>query len=139
GGLSRQEPMKALWNRVLGIDVSPGVELGEERLEFAALPDGVSMIGVLAAAVVLTLVVWWLYRREGRDLSVRMRVILVGLRLLALLAVAVMLLEPLLVFSQKETVESNLLLVVDDSESMLFSDPYSDETQAVAIAAELKL
>ena len=47
----------------------------------------------------------------------------------ALLAIAVMLVEPVLVSSHRETVRSHLPIIVDDSESMRFSDPYTDETR----------
>ena len=81
----------------------------------------------------------WLYRWEGRDLSRPKRALLVGLRVLTLLAVAIMLLEPVLVSTRRETVPSHLPIVVDDSESMRFSDPYTDNSRAVEIAASLKL
>ena len=64
---------------------------------------------------------------EGRDLSRSKRALLVGLRVLTLLAVAIMLLEPVLVSTRRETVPSHLPIIVDDSESMKFSDPYTDE------------
>ncbi len=50
-----------------------------------------------------------------------------------------MLLEPVLVSSLRETVPSHLLVVIDDSESMKFSDPYTDSTRAAEIAASLQL
>ena len=50
-----------------------------------------------------------------------------------------MLLEPVLVSSQRETVPSHLAIVLDDSESMRFSDPYTDDSRAVALAADMKL
>ncbi len=62
---------------------------------------------------------------------------LVGLRVLTLLAVAAMLVEPVLVFTRRETVRSHLALILDDSESMTFSDPYTDDSRAVEIAAAL--
>ena len=64
---------------------------------------------------------------------------LVGLRVLTLLAVAAMLVEPVLVFARRETVRSHLAVILDDSESMTFSDPYTDDSRAVEIAAALRL
>ena len=82
---------------------------------------------------------WRLYRWRARSCRGRSAALLVGLRVLTLLAVAIMLLEPVLVSSRRETVPSHLLIVVDDSESMKFSDPYTDSTRAAEIAASLKL
>ena len=50
-----------------------------------------------------------------------------------------MLIEPVLVSTRRETVPSHLMIVVDDSESMKFSDPYTDNSRAVDIATRLKL
>ena len=94
----------------------------------------------MALAVVAILVLlWWLPSREKKELSRPRRAWLVGLRALVLLAIAVMLVEPVLVSSHRETIRSHLPIIVDDSESMRFSDPYTDETRAVATAAALKL
>ena len=49
-----------------------------------------------------------------------------------------MLFEPVLVSTRRETIPSHLLIVVDDSESMRFSDPYTDNSRAADIAAELE-
>ena len=40
--------------------------------------------------------------------------------------------------SQRETVQSHLAIVLDDSESMKFSDPYTDESKAAEIASEIE-
>src|SRR5262249_45412632 len=74
-----------------------------------------------------------------RDLSRARRALLVGLRAITLLAVAVMLLEPVLVSTRREAVPSHLALIFDDSESMKFSDPYTDATRASELAAGLQL
>ena len=41
-----------------------------------------------------------------------------------------MLVEPVLVSSHRETIPSHLAVIIDDSESMRFADPYTDETKA---------
>ena len=93
----------------------------------------------IVAAILLLALLWVLYRRERRDLSRARRGVLVGLRVLTLLAVAAMLVEPVLIFTRRETVRSHLALILDDSESMTFSDPYTDDSRAVEIAAALRL
>lgn len=133
--------MNRYWQTILGIrPTSPGAEIvGETRLEWTALPAGAEALAALVAGGLVLALVWWLYRRERRGLSVRKRLVMAGLRALTLLAVAVMLLEPVLVSSRRETVKSHLPILVDDSESMKFSDPYTDETRAGEIATALKL
>ena len=132
--------MNRLWQYLLGIDRSPGATPGESsRLEFAAWPRGAGSIVIIVSAIAITYLLWRLYRWEGRDLSRAKRFLLVGLRMLILLTVAAMLLEPVWVSSLRETVPSHLPIVLDDSESMRFSDPYTDATRAVAIAADMKL
>ena len=132
--------MNSLWQRLLGMQRSPGAEAaGETRLEFTALPKGAVAVGVVLAAVALLAMLWWLYRRESRDLSPAKRGLLVGLRTLTIAAIAAMLVEPVLISSHKETVKSRLAIVLDDSESMRFADPYTDDTRAVEIATALKL
>src|SRR5262249_54697248 len=81
----------------------------------------------------------WLYRRERPELSRRRRALLVSLRMLVILAVVAMLVEPVLITSRRETLRSHLAIVVDDSESMRFADPYTDESRAVAAASALGL
>lgn len=132
--------MSRFWQILLGIDQSSGAFAGgETRLELTALPQGAGVLGVLAAAAALVALVWWLYGRERREMSTRRKSLLVGLRMLTLLAVAAMLVEPVLVSSRRETLKSHLALVLDDSESMKFADPYTDDSRAVELASALKL
>jgi hypothetical protein len=133
--------MNRFWQILLGIEPSsPGVSAGEDsRLEFAALPKGAVAVGLILAALAVLALLWWLYRRERRELSPMKRVLLVGLRALTLVCLVIMLVEPVLVSSRKETVPSHLALVVDDSESMKFSDPYTDNSKAAEIATGLRL
>jgi hypothetical protein len=134
--------MSRIWETLLSIEPrSQGaVAAGEStRLEFTELPHG-GMALLLAAAVIAVLfLLSRLPRREKQDLSAPRRAWLFALRALVLLTLAVMLIEPLLVSSHRETVRSHLPIIVDDSESMRFSDPYTDETRAVATAAALEL
>jgi hypothetical protein len=132
--------MNRFWQMLLGIERSPGaVARGDTRLELAAMPKGPGALVLILGALILLALLWRLYRWERRELSRTKRGILVGLRGLTLLAVSIMLLEPVLVSSQRETVPSHLVMVLDDSESMKYSDPYTDDSRAVALAADLKL
>ncbi len=133
--------MSRIFQSLLGIDGSPGTAPsgGSVRLELTAVPTGGAALATVAAAVAALALLWWLYRRERRELSRPRRALLVGLRVLVLTAVVVMLVEPVLVSSHRETVRSHLAIIVDDSESMRFADPYTDETKAAEYASALRL
>ena len=69
--------------------------------------------------------VMYLYRREGRSLGFPIRVMLSTLRMIALLGVVIMLLEPVVVFTKTEHVPSTILILRDHSESMDLKDAYA--------------
>ena len=81
----------------------------------------------------------YLYRREGRMISRKARLTLAALRFLTLGGVLAMLLEPAIIFVNRETIPSRLLVLVDNSQSMDFQDAYVDAPQARRIVAALKL
>jgi hypothetical protein len=125
---------------ILGIDRPKGAEpSGASRLELTALPQGATAAALVVAAIAFLAIVWWLYRHERPDLARIKRGLMAGLRALTLLALAAMLVEPVLISSQRETVKSHLAIVLDDSESMKFSDPYTDQSRAAEIASKMKL
>jgi len=133
--------MSRIWRSLLGIEYSPGTAPsgGSSRLELTAAPTGGMALALAAAVAAALVLLWWLYRQERRELSRPRRAWLVGLRVLVLAAVGAMLIEPVLVSSHRETIRSHLAIIVDDSESMRFADPYTDETKAAEAAAALQL
>ncbi|MDB5351955.1 MAG: hypothetical protein JWN86_3202 [Planctomycetota bacterium] len=134
--------MNRHWQSLLGIEHrSPGSAPtgGATRLELTAWPSGGMVLAVAAAVAAVLVLLWWLPRCEKRELSWPRRAWLVSLRALVLVAVAAMLVEPVLVSSHRETLRSHLPIIVDDSESMRFADPYTDETRAAGFASALKL
>ena len=126
--------MNRIYESLLGIDRSPGASSAgrSTRLEFSSVPAGLTALVIFALAAAILLLFWRLYRRERPELSWRKRAVLVGLRVVVLLAIAAMLVEPVWVSSFRETIPSHLAIVVDDSESTRFADPYTDETKAAA-------
>src|SRR5258707_14913790 len=132
--------MNIFLKTILGSERSAGeVGGGDSRLELTALPRGAEGVALVLGAIFLLALIWRLYRGERRGLSRPRRVVLVGLRVLPLLALAAMLAEPVLVSSRHETVPSHLAIVLDDSESLGFSDPYTDDSRAAELAARLRL
>src|ERR1700729_4199968 len=92
---------------ILGITHSPDlVEGGSWALRFQALPEGTPGVGFSALAALAIAGVWWLYRLEGRVVSLPTRLAMVGLRLTVLACVAGMLLELVVVITKKEKVPS---------------------------------
>jgi hypothetical protein len=133
--------MSSLWRWLLGIGRPSGEVAvgGTTRLELSALPAGGYALALVVAVLVLAYSFWRLNRIERRELSPQKRTFLVALRMLVIGAVAVMLIEPVLVTTRRETLRSHLPMIVDDSESMRFSDPYTDESRAAEVAAGLRL
>ncbi len=85
--------MNRIWQMLLGIEPSsPGVVTGgDSQLEFAALPRGTVAVVLIVGGLLLLALLWRLYRWERRELSPAKRALLVGLRMLTLLAAAIML------------------------------------------------
>lgn len=131
--------MNRFWQYLLGIEPpSPGATPPDDaRLEFASLPQGASAVWLALAAVAVAWLVWRLTNWGRKDLTASRRVALAAIRLLVLGALATMLLEPVLVFVRREESPSRLAVIVDDSESMRFSDPYTDAARAAEVAGKL--
>lgn len=119
--------MNDFFRWLLGIRATPDWAAGGRwSFEFQSLPRGVWSVAAVAAAVAVVLGVWWLYRREGRQLGLGTRTALAAMRYLIFLGVAFMLLELTIVITKREQVPSHLLVLVDASQSMGLSDPYTD-------------
>ncbi|MDG3008269.1 vWA domain-containing protein [Paludisphaera mucosa] len=131
--------MNRFWQYLLGIETpSPGAPPPDDvRLELASLPQGAAAVGAALAALALVVLIWQLARWSRKDLTTGRRILLTAIRLLTIAALGVMLLEPVLVFVRREQSPSRLAMILDDSESMRFSDPYTDAAKAAAIAGKL--
>src|SRR3954470_14874545 len=131
--------MRRLLEILLGIDPAPWAEGGSWHVQFLSLPKHGWAVLLLAAVPLAAWGVMLLYRREGRTLSLPVRVMLSTLRMLVLLGILAMLLEPVLVFQKQEFVPSNLLVLTDRSSSMDLRDAYADAAAADRITKSLKL
>src|SRR3954469_5909518 len=131
--------MRRLIQILLGVDPPPWAEGGGWRLEWLAWPRGDWTLAILFFIAAATWGVLWLYRREGRNLLLPVRVMLATLRMVALLGVGVMLLEPVIVFTKQEWVPSNVLVLLDRSESMDLRDAFVEQPRAERTAAALRL
>jgi hypothetical protein len=131
--------MHRLLQILFGVKPAPWTQGGDWRLEWLALPKHEWMLLLLLAVLAGTWGVLWLYKREGRNLSLPVRVGLTSLRMIVLLGIVAMLVEPVLVFSKKEMVPSNLLVLTYNSESMELKDAYVDDAQAKKFVGALNL
>ena len=101
---------------------------GAWHLELHSLPQGMQAVLAIAGAAGAVALIWLLYRWEGRSLGAGVRVAISSLRLLALACLTLMLCDLVLVIDRRERMPSNLLVLVDTSESMVLTDPYDDAT-----------
>jgi hypothetical protein len=115
-----------------------GAAEGDWHFEFQSLPQGATGLAVVALFVAALAGVFWLYRLEGRQLSLGRRLTFVALRGLIIAGAAIMLLDPVLVIDRHEKVPSHLLVLVDTSESMGLTDPYMDERAAQKLSDRLQ-
>lgn len=104
-----------------GIDVEPGTEL---RLELTAWPEGGLALLLLLGVSLAFIGVFWVYRRDGRNLGPWQRTTLAALRCLALLTLMIVVLEPNLVAVKKEERPGHTILLLDVSQSMQQIDAF---------------
>ncbi|MBX2850355.1 MAG: VWA domain-containing protein [Phycisphaeraceae bacterium] len=116
---------------LVGIEPEEGAEGGTWSLQWLNAPRAgdtafLIILGCLAMAVLF----WWLYRKETGQLTGKARYLLLSLRILLTAIVVIMLLKPALVLSRIEERPSELLVLVDTSQSMGLSDAWVDPQQA---------
>ncbi|MGC4031968.1 MAG: vWA domain-containing protein [Tepidisphaeraceae bacterium] len=131
--------MQPLLRILFGLKPAPWTDGGAWRLDWLALPKHDGRFFLAAGIIGVAILAWLLYRWEARGVGWPMRVAFVALRLVVLVGVLGMLLEPVIVFSKTEQEPSNVLVLVDRSDSMNLAEPYSDTAQAKKLADALKL
>jgi len=126
--------MKQIIHWLFGLEEAKHVEGGDWKLQWLGKPGGDMALLIIVGILVVLGLFWWLYKREGGQLSKRTRYLLFSLRLVAFALAIVMLLEPNLEMSKVEQKPSQLLVLVDTSTSMGLADAWLDESQAEAAA-----
>ena len=108
------------FQRLLGIPPGAASKMGQTHLSFtAAWP-------LWAAALLFVLALGWFsffYWRDGTRPSWWVKGPLVALRLIAVAALVIMLAQPTLRLRQEDIIRPNVILLVDNSESMARPDP----------------
>jgi hypothetical protein len=131
--------MNRLLQLMFGLGDGPLAPGGRWRLEWGAVPTGDRALLWLVAIVVAAVGVWWLYRVEAASRRPGVRLLLGAVRLAVLGAVAVMLLEPILIFSHVEHEPSNMIVLLDNSRSMGLRDAWQAPSAGQALADVLRL
>src|SRR5947208_2342995 len=113
---------------ILGLERGFLSREGELSLQFNPAWPGQQYVGAvswnLLLIVLAVLLVWYVYRREGRSRSVRIALGIVRGFLLAFLIV--LLNRPILTLGQSRTEPSVLAIMIDDSVSMRVRDAGND-------------
>jgi len=121
--------MLASW---LGLDIDPTAEL---QVEFSSFPTGGMGLLVLVGAALALLFVVAVYKRDARTLRPFQRAVLAFLRIVAVGATILLLLEPNLVAVRRETRPGHTILLLDQSQSMTHRDAWRrDGVQGIAQA-----
>lgn len=118
------------WSKLLGIDKM--ARDGDVRLEWDMMPEA-----WVLALVILPLVAglaFFLYRSERKDVGLGPKILLTAFRALLLLVVLFMIFGPKLSVYTIEKERSYVVVLVDDSTSMLKSDPPISNEDRVRLA-----
>jgi len=116
---------------LLGVEPEKWAQGGKWSLQWLGAPRGGDTIFmILRGSLAVIALFWWLYRKETGQLTSKARYLLLSLRVLLAAIVLIMLLEPALVLSRVEERPSELLVLVDTSQSMGLSDAWIDAQQA---------
>jgi hypothetical protein len=131
--------MNRLLQILFGLGDTPLTSGGRWRLEWGAVPTGDRALLWIVAIGVAAVGIWWLYRIEAGSQRPRVRLLLGAVRLAVLGAVAVMLLEPILIFSHVEREQSNMIVLLDNSRSMGLRDAWQAQSAGQGLADALHL
>jgi hypothetical protein len=131
--------MNRFADMLLGLKPTPWTEGGARHLEWLEMPKHDKLLLLMLGIAAAVWGVLYLYRREGRNLHLAIRVSLSALRMTALIGVIVMLLEPVVVFTKTEQVASTILVIRDNSESMDLKDAYANAAYADRVAKALSV
>ncbi|MHC4607357.1 MAG: hypothetical protein ACYTAF_10590 [Planctomycetota bacterium] len=119
------------WSRLLGID-RVNLSEGDWYLDWTnALPLWAIVLVVIP---LICTVVWLIYRRERRDVGTGPKVFLTGVRAMLILLVLLLLMGPVITVEIQKSRKSYLIVMLDDSLSMLKRDPPIDPADKITLA-----
>jgi uncharacterized membrane protein len=126
GGVHRPQPPLPIQREVLAVtqELQSGTSL-RESLRWMDMPE--LWVVVLVLVPVLALIAWIGYARE--PISSPWRYALAGLRFASLAALLLVLFRPVMVERREEVRPAEVVLLIDDSASMLRKDAYSGDRE----------
>jgi hypothetical protein len=116
------------------LGLNPDQLIGQDwRLGLAGEMDNYLRLGLIALAIGLVMLVIFNYRREGSGRR-RMRTALASLRIAAILLILCLLLQPAIIIRIRHTLHSTVVVLLDDSRSMSYADPYTGPSEPIGEA-----
>lgn len=120
--------MVSFWKWLLGWEVGEVVR-ADWRLRFVAeIPNWLKLVLMVVFAALAYLTIRS-YRREG-EAPRRAKAVLAAIRLAVLALVFAIILQPAIVLRYVNSLTSSVVLLIDDSQSMSFTDRYADPNVA---------
>ncbi len=120
---------------LLGFDMSRVPPDSKREFVWLNMPGSLGGFAVLAAIALVGLAVFWLYRRENEVCTKAGKLILATIRTVVLLILAIILLDPAVIYVQERTIHPTIALLRDASRSMTTADGASDPAIAKRVAA----
>ncbi len=120
--------MTPSWLRLLGVDAASIPEGARAEFVWTHAPASWGVFVGLAAVAALVYVAVWLYRREMTVCPRGVRMLLAGLRVAAIVVLALVFMGPALAVSVTRTLHPYVILLLDDSQSMGIRDAYDEPT-----------
>ncbi len=131
--------MNQILKWLLGADPSEMVGEGNWHFGFVSQPSQYVVLAVVLLAIpAMLLLIIRSYRREG-DRPRGVKAFLAAIRIAVVLLVLVVLLRPAAVLKFTRTLYSSVVVLIDDSNSMGFTDVYADAAAKQELAAYLKI
>jgi len=128
--------MNSIVTWLLGSNPTEVVGEGNWRFGFVAEYGNYVNLALIVVFVAMVYLIVRSYRREG-DNPARAKALLAGLRVAVCLLVLAVVFRPAIVLRFARTLYSSVLVLIDDSRSMSFTDRYADANTQAATARHL--
>ena len=115
--------MTELLLKLLGTRVDDALSISKTSLAFRG---GVALPWIVFAALILGVLTWWSYAATPQTISRPRKYLLTILRLVFFALVLGLLMRPILALTVEGSIRRSLVMMIDDSSSMLIKDPRLD-------------